>query len=65
MSMSRGSVDSHCTHTHVPCTHTCTLTHTTTAHLQETLDELVPLRMRFEADKQRKAIGMEPVGNPG
>jgi len=31
------------------------------AHLQETLDELIPLRMKFEAEKQRKAIGMESV----
>ena len=36
-----------------------------TAHLQEALDELVPLKIRVEAEKQRKPVVMESVSTFG
>ena len=43
--------------------HTNVIVHT--AHLQEVLDELVPLRIRAEAEKQRKPVVMESVSTFG
>ena len=43
--------------------HTNVFVHT--AHLQEALDELVPLRIRAEAEKQRKPVPMESVSTFG
>ena len=43
--------------------HTNVIVHA--AHLQEVLDELVPLRIRAEAEKQRKPVVMESVSTFG
>ena len=43
--------------------HTTVIVHT--ARLQEALDELLPLRIRAEAEKQRKPVPMESVSTFG